>query len=449
MPDDVGQTAPPLEDGTGGGLRRHGSFAFGASAVSLGVAIVSGIVIARTLGTVGRGQIAAITAAPQLVGWMAALGCSQAVGYHQARHRTDGARLIGTWLVILAALAVVGLVAGELLLHLVLSAQTHRTFELAQVFMPTLVFLLLSELAYGVLLGDQDFGFYNLMRAATPAATALGYVGAWAAGDLSVSTALIVLAAVGITGAAVAGTRAVRRHGIGRPSAKLARTTLWYGIRAHGTNVGGILNGRLDSLLIPAFLSASTVGLYSVATNVSWIVISISGSLATLAGPAATRQGGAKGTATVIGAFHVTLGVALVLATGAALSCGVAVKLVYGSAFAGSVTPLRLLLPGCVLWAAAGVLISGLYSRNRPFTAALTQAAGIVVTAVGLPLFLRSGGIVAAAVVSTVAYAVIFLAAVTLYRREVQVPWSAFLPSSRDLRGWRHGLSKAQPEGSS
>src|SRR2546430_9225784 len=44
----------------------------------------------------------------------------------------------------------------------------------------------------------------------------------------------------------------VRRHGIARPDAALARRTAWYGIKAHSTNVSFLLNARLDLLLLPA-----------------------------------------------------------------------------------------------------------------------------------------------------------------------------------------------------
>src|SRR4029079_19816690 len=79
---------------------------------------------------------------------------------------------------------------------------------------------------------------------------------------------------------------------------------------------------------------------------------------------------------------------------------GVAVRIFYGSDFAGSVTPLRILLVGTVLYAAAGVACSGLYAVNRPFTAALAQFTAAAVTVAGLLLFLRSGGGGAAAVLS-------------------------------------------------
>jgi len=232
----------------------------------------------------------------------------------------------------------------------------------------------------------------------------------------------------------ISGTRALRRHGLGRPSRELVRTTLWYGLRAQGTTFGGAVNTRLDVMIVPAFLAASSVGLYSVATNVSWLIVSLSSALALIVLPAAARAG-ARGVATVLRSLQVTLLVALALAATVALLTEVAVRAVYGADFGDSVTAIRLLLPGCVLYAGATVLAAGLYALDRPLQAGIAQAAGIVVTVVGLVLFLERGGIEAAALVSTVSYTIVFAGSLLLYRRAAGLSWRNFLPPSVELRG--------------
>jgi len=350
------------------------------------------------------------------VGWAGALGAMQAVSYWQARRPEDSGRLIATWFALAAPLGLVCIGIGEAILPEVLAAQSDSTLHLAQLFLPTVLLIPLGEVVWGVLLGDQDFLFVNVMRFAQPAVVALGYVVLWAADALTVVTGLLTAFFVGVLALAVAATRMFRRHRLTRPSLKLARTTLWYALRAHGTNVTGMANMRLDLLLIPAFLTAASVGLYSVATNVSWIVPMLAGALAALVLPAAARER-ERGTATVLHALRVTLALGAALALVLALVAEVGVRLIYGAEFEGAVTALRILLPGSVLLAGAGVLQAGLYALNRPLTAGAAGVAGVAVTIVGLLLFLRAGGINAAAIVSTVSYAVVFLVAFELYRR--------------------------------
>jgi O-antigen/teichoic acid export membrane protein len=221
--------------------------------------------------------------------------------------------------------------------------------------------------------------------------------------------------------------RVVGRHGLGRPSRRLARTTLWFGVRAHSQSTAGIVNTRLDLLIIPAFLAATSVGLYSVATNVSWMVITVSGSLASIVFPAAASRG-LEGRTTVVKSVYATLVLAGAMAATIGLVAGFGVRIVYGSSFGGSVGPLRILLVGAVFYAGASVLFSGLYALNRPFTAAIAQLTAAVVTVVGLLVFLKHDGITAAATVSTIAYCLVFVLSLVFYRRAAGMRWADVAP---------------------
>jgi O-antigen/teichoic acid export membrane protein len=240
----------------------------------------------------------------------------------------------------------------------------------------------------------------------------------------------------------------LRRHGIARPDLHLGMTTLWYGARGHGTTVASSLNERLDLLILPAFLGATQVGIYAVATSVSWIVFTFASALNSIVLSVAARQGD-KGVRTVVYSMHATMLIALGGAVVLGISADFALHLVYGGAFAASALPLRLLLPGTVLYVGAWILSAGLYAANRPFTAAATHILGAVITVPGLLIFLRPGGVVAAAVITTVSYAAVFAASLVLYGRATGRKLAEFLPTrdefsqlvhmTRTLRGTDSG----------
>ena len=424
------QTPPPARS-----IARTGLFTVAATASTLLVNLATGILIARVLGPSGRGALTAVLAVPPIVAWVFEMGCVAAVTYHQARRPNDAPRLVGTWLVICLPLGIAGTVAGWLLLPHLLAAQSEHTLTIARLLMLTLTIMFVADLMNGIVLGDQDYGFYNWLRVLQPLAVAVAYGTLWLAGALTVAAAVAATIAV-TAGATVAlCLRVLRRHGLGRPSRALARTTLWYGVRAHSQSTAGIVNTRLDVMIIPAFLGAASVGLYSVATNVSWMVATVSASLSSIVFPAAAARGLA-GRYTVVKSLYATLALSIVLAATIAAFAGVGVRLVYGADFSGSVTPLRILLVGTVLYAAAGVACSGLYAVNRPFTAALAQFTAAAVTVVGLLLFLRRGGIEAAAIVSTVAYGLVFVMALVLYRRTAGLTWRELVPAPSVVAGW-------------
>jgi O-antigen/teichoic acid export membrane protein len=426
---DVPREQPAPTVAARGNFVRAALMTFAVSGAGLACNLLTGVLIARVLGPEGRGALAAAFAAPPILSWLFEMGCASAATYHLARHPADAGRLVATWLVIFVPLMLVGIGVGETALPHLLAAQSAHTLFLARLVMLTLVTVLLSDLMYGVVLGDQDFTFYNLARLGQPLGVGISYVVLWLVGELTVTTAVVATALTGVAVAAVVGGRVLRRHGLGRPSLRVARSTLWYGLRAHSTMTAGLVNMRLDVLIIPAFLGASSVGLYSVATNVSWIVVTVSGSLSALVFPAATAQG-ARGGETVVKSLYATLAVGLLIAgTLAAVS--------------GSVEPMRILLLGSVLYAAAGAPCAGLYALNRPFTAGVAQLLAAVVTVTGLLLFLQHGGIRAAAIVSTVAYGLVFALALVLYRRAAQLRWRDLVLTPSLMRLWARQAARA------
>ncbi|PWC88603.1 oligosaccharide flippase family protein [Azospirillum sp. TSO5] len=411
----------------GGGFARHGVTTVLVTAATMALGLLTGILVARTIGPEGRGALTAVLTTIQMLGWLFAMGCGKAVTYALSRDHSAGGRLLSTWTLILLPLAALAIGTGYLLLPLLLAAQPVETLELARLYLPMIAMALLAELMLGLILGDQDFRSFNALNFIQPAGVATLYAVLWAAGHFTVEAAVIVQAAMSTLVLVVATVLLVRRHGIGRPDPALGRQTLWYALRTHGDVVGGVITQRLDLLIIPAVLPAKQVGLYALATSLSWLIVSLSSALATVVMPAATRRG-QSGRALVLNSLQVTFAIGGLLGGGLFVFADIAIRLVYGPSFADSALPLRLLLPGAVLYAAASILLNGLYAENRPFTATMANLLGMLVTLGGLLLFLRSGGILAAAIVSTVAYTLVFATAAILYRRETGLPWRVFLP---------------------
>jgi O-antigen/teichoic acid export membrane protein len=402
---------------------RDGAITVAFSGLTLAMNVVTGVLIARALGTVGRGQLTAILTVTQLVGWAFNLGCAEAMSYRQARYR-DNSGVLGAWIVLVVVAGVAAAAFGEAVLPVVLHAQSEATLALARLFVLSVVFTPFSALTLGILLGTHRYLFFNVVGFVQPLGNALLYLALWQLGTLSPGSALVATFCVSVV-VAIAMGYATLPGRVARPDWSGARSSLWYGIRAHGTNLGGITTSRLDMLIIPAFLAASSVGLYSVATNVSWIIVSTTGALAAIVLPAAARDPGA-GVETVVRSLQATFVFGTVAALIIAGVASVALRALYGAAFVDADLSLRILLPGAVLYACAHVVWSGLYALERPLTAAACQGVGVVLTVAGLLLFLRRGGIVAAAIVSTVSYSVVFLLALALYQRAANAPWRLF-----------------------
>jgi len=414
------------------GFSRDGTITVAFTTLSLGLSLLAQVMVARALGPEGRGALSAVLTAPLVLGWLWGMGCSKSVTFFLSRNPALGATLFSTWLAIMLPIGAIAMTMGELVLPALLAAQSEETLTLARLYMPTLVLVLLMELALGLVLGDQAFLTYNILRFLQPAGAMAGYALLWFTGHFTVESAVVLQAVIGLIVVASATARVIKRHGLAWPDPDVAKHTFWYALRTHGDVISGTITQKLDLLIIPAFVAAANVGFYAVATNGSWIVVTISGALATIVLPAAARRG-ESGRSLVIKSLHGTLMIGAVLGAGLFLCADLAIRLIYGAEFSASVLPLRILLPGAVAYAGACVLINGLFAENRPFAATIAQALGMVVTIAGLLAFLRSGGIFAAAVVSTAAYVFVFVAAAVLYRRATGLSWSAFVPTTSDI----------------
>jgi len=415
------------------GLMRTGLLTYLYSALTLGVNLLSGVVSARALGPSGRGVTVALVTVTQLGGFLFAMGVAQSLSYFIARDPDDAPSLLTTWMLILLPCTAVALVAGEALLPAVFSAHSPGAVATGHWFVLTVVLVIGSELNYGLLLGKHDFSVYNGLRLAQPAIMAASFLVLWRLGALHVTSALIAAAGSSAIVVTLGMARSIRRIGFGRPNLRLGLTTLWYGLRGQGTLVATHLNARLDVAMLPAYVIASSVGLYSVATNVSLIVYQLSNTLAALLVPAAAREP-ERGRSKIVGSLYASLLIAGALALAIGALARPLLGLVYGSDFRQAAFTLRLILPGAVLFAGSSILSAGVYAAGHPFIASVSQALGLVVTVIGLLVFLRSGGITAAALVSTASYATAFAAALIAYKVVTGMPWRWFMPTPSRLR---------------
>lgn len=393
-----------------------------SSVAILGLSMITGVLAARQLGAAGRGELAAIVVIAQTLGWIFTMGCFQSVVFHTSRGEQDAGTIAATWVAVAIPLGVAGIVIGQLLVGPLTSAQSAQTETLARLWLLTIPLTPMTEAFSGVLVAKRDFGAVNTLKIIQAGLLAVAYLALWVAGEFTIQAVLVSLLATSLVYLVLLIIRSRKHMRLSRPSRAVGISGLWYGLRAHGNNVGGQLTARLDLAIMPAILAASSVGIYSVAANLSTIVISVAGSMAMIALPLASA-GDDRSLRRVCKSLHATLVVGMAIAVGLGVLAGLLVPLIYSDQFAASVEPLRILLPGAVLFAAANILISGLYGLGRPATGVIAQAIGALITVVGLLLFLRSGGVRAAAIVSTISYTSVFLAATFLYRRYSGATW--------------------------
>lgn len=412
--------APP-----GDSLGRQLAAAFLSGGGVLVLNFATGLVVARSLGPAGRGEIAVLFTFLQLLSWFGGLGLGEALTYRVARRPDDAARVLGTAIASVAVLGTGAVVLSEVLLPHVLSAQRDDLLLVGRLFALTAYVNIALTMATGVAAGLQDFTAVNLVRVLQPAIYAVGLLGALATAALDVQAVLVASAVSTAVAGGWALARTARRVGLARPSAAVLREALPYGIKVQGGAIAGMGTARLDLVMMPTVLSAAAIGLYSVATNVSWILVGLLGAANDLVFAAASARSEVDGLQLVARTVRIVMAMALAVAVPLFVLAPWALSLVYGAEFRDAATALRILLPGVVLLQAAGIMATGLQAINRPLSSSLPSVAGLVVTALGLVLFLDRFGVVAAAWTSTASYAATFAVSLHALLRHGDFDWRA------------------------
>lgn len=369
--------------------------------------LLTSILLARSLGPLGRGELAAALVWPTMLTWACALGLGQATvcqaAAHPERRRALFANALWTSLIWGEA---IGLLAVTLVPRFALLQ--GMPLRLLKVSLLALPLSFLADNASALLLSTQRFARYGAIRLIAPLVNAACLVGCDTLHHLTPASAIASNWA-GSAAALVLMLAFLRRDGVLaiRGDILLMRQCLSYGLRAHLGTLTGLANRRLDQLLMTGLVPAWALGLYAFAVTASEMLTHFSSAVATALFPRTAADPDDRARQARVGrgacwAFGMgCLGAALLWAAAPAL-----VRTVWGVRFLPALPTLDVMLPGVVLMGVADVLGAGLRGSGR---AIITSAGELAALAVMLPLLwmlLPIRGIWGAGLASTVGYAV-------------------------------------------
>jgi len=412
---------------------------FNGAAAAVG--IVTGIVVAKTLGPTGKGYFSGLTLLQSGASSVIS-GFGASITYFLSRHKRTAPDLLGPLTVIFAVISVLqpillllwGWRFGLTPALVVFCAASPATVIVAW---QQGIYLGLDRVAS---LNSQVFGFTVFLLIAVSAALALhlGLAGAlWAWALTTYGAAIVILLRI-------ANLLRGRASWNFRDALKSITT---YGITANG--ILGFLNYRIDSLVLIAFLGASGFGVYSVAVSAGEVLFRIPRAVAT----ATTYRVGASAfeDSALTTARSIRTCTAIVIA--AALPLYILapwlVQWFYGPQFAEAAPALRILLPGVVLFVSVG-LFSPFFSfqMGRPIVIIWMSLCMIALqTGLGIwlvPIFHLDG----AAIASTATYIAAAIIVTIYFCRLTKMSWiDVWIVRKEDLKTLRRLLPRGRPSG--
>ena len=385
--------------------------------------LFSGIIQARTLSPVSRGELAAAVLWPAVLAFVCEFGLGFAFSYLLSR---DASRIDALWTlgwIVSLGLGTPLVVAAELIVvpDLALSSAARLALGMTLLGVP---FSTSSLYLSYLLLGSGNLNLFNLVRAFpgvlyvvavagiafTGRAGVVPYASAWMVAQLG-SWAMAVVVVV------------ARLRPRWMSDVLLWRFAFSYGSKSFLGGLSWQINLRLDQLMMTAFGITAALGLYVVAVALA----SATGPLFTaLSAVVLDRTRGHEGQAggrVVIDVVHLAALLGFPACMGLAFLAPRIVPAVFGASYASATAAAQILLVAAVFQGANAVAANGLRGLGFPGRAAVAEGFGCVATVVLLTSLLPRFGIIGAAAASLGAYAVVTTALLILLCRATDLPF--------------------------
>jgi len=393
--------------------------------IALLCSAILSVLTARFLGPTGRG-VYTLPGIDASLGTTFAAGLSSAAAFYLL-NRSAGRSIIRAASIVLFVFVVVGF--G---LTYATAAASHSLWAIAAGASFTLAYGAYS-LAYGCFLGFDRARSAGLLNAAayvlTLALVCVALLVQHPSPNLAIVAWVSGMAIAGIVGLALVFRDAYRLRGATVDVTGL----LAFASRAGLLNLANLLNYRIDIYIVAILAPVSVIGLYTLAVTGAESALSITLAISQATVPRIGRLEQAEAAAFTARCLRNSIFLAFLLALCGFIAAPVVVRLVFGSAYASIVTPLRVLLIGLVA-ASTSSVISNYFMLNRGITRIplITSIISTALCAAISVVLVPKLGMLGAAIGSTVAYICSQSVAIGYFCYESNISWSSTLLIDRD-----------------
>lgn len=374
----------------------------GVNVASSAIAVIAGIIIARSLGPATRGEYAAIFVWFGVLLTVGELGQTAATTFFVAQNVQRAADYLATSRNMMIASGSVTLAVGMFIAPLLAHGRNDEVWGYRLMFATSLASFVGASFTFS--LQAVSIPWWNMVRIFQPVLFGGVIV------ILSLTSRLTLLTALGAMSIAIVlqtvlAHQACRQQKItnGQASRCLARPMMRYGLSQLATAVPTMTSARLDQLVLSVAAAPAALGRYAVAASLTTLALPLASALGSVAFPLLAARGLSHGTRVGIQrqAMSVTAAIGIVVMAPLVVLAPWLIPAVFGPRYAESVQLVWLLAPGGVFLACGQVCGDLLRGNGRPVSVAWAQGAGAVVTVVLLSTLLPAMGVAGAAIASS------------------------------------------------
>ncbi|MDX2102111.1 MAG: oligosaccharide flippase family protein [Alphaproteobacteria bacterium] len=363
--------------------------------------LIGSILAARLLLPEGRGEFAAAMLWPTTIAYLVVIGLNDAVMFFSANGRLPARRVFANALWLGVAVSLIGIGLGWwVALPLAYEGMRSEVVEAARLLLLIIPCHILGMVFQEMLRGHMRLGVWNALRLSLGGVYVLAVAGVWLLFDIATVTSFAVawLVAHIIPTLVAAALCLAAGWGGWRPDRPASTELVSYGLKIHTSNVVGMMNGRVDQMLIQQNLAPAALGLYVVAVNLAQLTATLANSVAMIAFPRACAAD-VDSRPAVIGLYlRLTLGLMLATTGGLALLAPLALSLLWGPAFAEASDLVRVLLLGVIPLALKDFAVLTFKAYDRALALNQAEVASLVLNGVLLWWLVPAHGLMGAAI---------------------------------------------------
>lgn len=408
--------------------------------------VLTGVILARTLGAVGRGEWEAMRVWPAMFITLGILGLDKALVYFTSRAPKEANSFTSTYFLMVTVLSAAWFAIGWVLMPFLLGQQSEAIITGARWHM-LIVPLGFWAVSFVVLSALKRYALWNLVRQMIPVLWLVGLlllvvtdsVTPWSVMWVSVIAMAVRLVMIMII---------LVRVGIG-PSVKAIDWALIlpmskYGLASSLGSSSQYMNFRLDQLIMVGVLVPELVGLYAVSVSWSSLVAPVVTGLAEVVFPELSgKKKIAQAGESLARYSRLSVLLAIIASMPFIIGAPFLMPFFYGQDFAAAVPTAIVLTVASIPQMANLVLSNGLRGIGRPLATAWAEGIGLIMTLALLYLLLPIYDIMGAAIASLTAYVVTYVVLVFSAARFTNQPaQQMIIPTREDIRRLISGIRR-------
>ena len=384
-----------------------------AAGVAQVLSVVSGVLVARSLGPQDRGYLALLVVVSGICGLLGSLGLPTAATYHIAQAPRSARRIAASLLVPGIAQAITAVGLQIVVLVAITDSEPHRAKLAALISLIIVPGILALYYGLAILQGQRRFKAFNILRILPTSAYVVGVFLVFVVHAADLVRVMTIWAIANFVGGFLA--LAVAAHGLRAASstdesaaaADPSRKDLTkFGLKSLAGSLSPVDSFRLDQAVVGLFLAPVSLGYYVAAQAFTGLPRVIAASVGLVAYPQVAAEQDPKAARRAMWRYFALGAVLTSLAAGVLLlETGRLVRLFFGSEFAAAIPISQLLLVASIFMGARRVLTDGVNGLGLPGAGTIAEISSWVLLIPAIAFLLPRNGVEGVALALVIAWA--------------------------------------------